>query len=305
MLAGLVPEIVDRLTRKYPQIYCRVTQVATLLHHYEGLLEREVDVLIGRVPQPQDAANDSTDRRSPVQRAHSGGGPGSTAAGCAAAASIWLNWSMSPGYFRHPILWSDVYWWICSERVDCRFEEPRVYPAPQGRLRSRRREQRQLLYLLRPGYLHLHQDACRFPFHGNRHERLIGRHALSALRPHHRHTRRCARTSHGLVAALPQRLVGRLRLLCDDGGRRSVFTLDAGDGRLGVAGCRCRRSRSRSGRSAVRQHDRRVRWRRSLSLRHGRKRPQHDQNKKQRGWSHVESTTEPPVGRPVSRVPPA
>ena len=51
----------DRLTRKYPRIYCRVTQVATLLHHYEGLLEREVDVLIGRVPQPQDAANDSTD----------------------------------------------------------------------------------------------------------------------------------------------------------------------------------------------------------------------------------------------------
>ena len=61
MLAGLVPEILDRLTRKYPRIYCRVTQVATLLHHYEGLLEREVDVLIGRVPQPQDAANDSTD----------------------------------------------------------------------------------------------------------------------------------------------------------------------------------------------------------------------------------------------------
>jgi DNA-binding transcriptional LysR family regulator len=59
MLAGLVPEIVDRLTQKHPRMFFRVTQVATLLHHYQALLEREVDILIGRVPD--DDANEHVD----------------------------------------------------------------------------------------------------------------------------------------------------------------------------------------------------------------------------------------------------
>jgi DNA-binding transcriptional LysR family regulator len=59
MIAGLVPAIVDRLSRKHPRIFVRVTLVPTLLHHYQALLEREVDILIGRVPH--DAAPDRID----------------------------------------------------------------------------------------------------------------------------------------------------------------------------------------------------------------------------------------------------
>jgi DNA-binding transcriptional LysR family regulator len=50
MSAGLLPAIVDKMSRQYPEIFFRVTQVPTNLHHYQPLLEREVELLLGRLP---------------------------------------------------------------------------------------------------------------------------------------------------------------------------------------------------------------------------------------------------------------
>jgi hypothetical protein len=49
------------------------------------------------------------------------------------------------------------------------------HPAWQSRLRSRRQQQRQLLHLLRPAQLRLHEDAGGVPFDGYRPQRLINR----------------------------------------------------------------------------------------------------------------------------------
>jgi DNA-binding transcriptional LysR family regulator len=50
MSAGLLPAIVDKLSQQYPRIFFHVVQVPTNLHHYRPLLERDVEILIGRVP---------------------------------------------------------------------------------------------------------------------------------------------------------------------------------------------------------------------------------------------------------------
>jgi DNA-binding transcriptional LysR family regulator len=48
--AGFLPAIVDKLSRQYPLIFFHVTQVLTNLNRYRPLLERDVEILIGRVP---------------------------------------------------------------------------------------------------------------------------------------------------------------------------------------------------------------------------------------------------------------
>jgi DNA-binding transcriptional LysR family regulator len=51
MLAGLLPAIFEKLSRQYPLIFFHVTQVPTDLNRYRPVLEREVEILIGRVPK--------------------------------------------------------------------------------------------------------------------------------------------------------------------------------------------------------------------------------------------------------------
>jgi DNA-binding transcriptional LysR family regulator len=52
LVMGLVPAIIDRLSRQYPRIIFHVTRVPTDLQQYRTLREREVELLIGRLPRP-------------------------------------------------------------------------------------------------------------------------------------------------------------------------------------------------------------------------------------------------------------
>jgi DNA-binding transcriptional LysR family regulator len=118
MLAGLVPEIVDRLTQKHPRIFFRVTQVATLLHHYQALLEREVDILIGRVPD--DDANEHVDVETlfsePLLVAAGINSPWLRRRRIELAELVDETWILPP-----PELWSGSWWTNCSAHAGCRF----------------------------------------------------------------------------------------------------------------------------------------------------------------------------------------
>jgi DNA-binding transcriptional LysR family regulator len=52
MVAGLVPTIIDRMSRRYPRILFNVTRVFTDLQQYRTLRDRDVELLIGRLPKP-------------------------------------------------------------------------------------------------------------------------------------------------------------------------------------------------------------------------------------------------------------
>jgi len=51
MVAGLIPSVIDRLSRQYPQISFKVTEAESVLHQYRALREREVEFVIGRLPR--------------------------------------------------------------------------------------------------------------------------------------------------------------------------------------------------------------------------------------------------------------
>ena len=51
MVAGLIPAVIERLSRKYPRITFHVTEAESVLHQYRALREREVEFVIGRLPQ--------------------------------------------------------------------------------------------------------------------------------------------------------------------------------------------------------------------------------------------------------------
>ena len=51
MAAGLLPAIVDRLSRKYPKILLEVSHFGALASDFAQLRERGVDLLLGRMPQ--------------------------------------------------------------------------------------------------------------------------------------------------------------------------------------------------------------------------------------------------------------
>jgi DNA-binding transcriptional LysR family regulator len=51
MVMGLVPAIIDRLSRQYPRINYHVMRVQTDLQQYRHLREREVELVIGRLPR--------------------------------------------------------------------------------------------------------------------------------------------------------------------------------------------------------------------------------------------------------------
>ena len=49
IVAGLLPALLDRLTKKYPRVTFHVTESSTVSAQYRNLREREVDLLIGRL----------------------------------------------------------------------------------------------------------------------------------------------------------------------------------------------------------------------------------------------------------------
>src|SRR5262245_2068714 len=51
MVAGVIPAIINRLSRKYPRLVFQVTIVSPGLGQYRALREREFELLIGRIPR--------------------------------------------------------------------------------------------------------------------------------------------------------------------------------------------------------------------------------------------------------------
>jgi len=52
LMAGLVPAIIEQFSRRYPQIRLHVLHANTALLQFEELRERNVDLLLGRMPRP-------------------------------------------------------------------------------------------------------------------------------------------------------------------------------------------------------------------------------------------------------------
>jgi DNA-binding transcriptional LysR family regulator len=52
MAAGLVPAVVDRVSRQYPRLVINVLQAATVPLQYAALRERKVDLILGRMVTP-------------------------------------------------------------------------------------------------------------------------------------------------------------------------------------------------------------------------------------------------------------
>ena len=51
LAAGLVPKVIDRLLRRYPKIFVRVSLVDTATVEFRELRDRNVDLLLARVPE--------------------------------------------------------------------------------------------------------------------------------------------------------------------------------------------------------------------------------------------------------------
>lgn len=51
LAAGLVPEVIDRVVRRYPQIFVRVMLANPTTLEFRELRERDVDLLLARVPE--------------------------------------------------------------------------------------------------------------------------------------------------------------------------------------------------------------------------------------------------------------
>jgi DNA-binding transcriptional LysR family regulator len=52
MMAGLVPEVIDRLSRRYPRMVFKITQAPGIRQQYHDLRERSVDLVLGRIADP-------------------------------------------------------------------------------------------------------------------------------------------------------------------------------------------------------------------------------------------------------------
>lgn len=52
MIEGLLPVVIDRLSRQYPKIYFQVTFSPNMAYQYDELRARRLDLILGRVPQP-------------------------------------------------------------------------------------------------------------------------------------------------------------------------------------------------------------------------------------------------------------
>jgi DNA-binding transcriptional LysR family regulator len=50
MMAGLFPAVIERLSKQYPRFVFHVTQISTDLPQYRALRERDVELIVGRLP---------------------------------------------------------------------------------------------------------------------------------------------------------------------------------------------------------------------------------------------------------------
>jgi DNA-binding transcriptional LysR family regulator len=58
MTAGLVPAVIDRLSRQFPRLVFNVRQAPTLLLQYEDLRARNIDLILGRMVTPIESEDD-------------------------------------------------------------------------------------------------------------------------------------------------------------------------------------------------------------------------------------------------------
>jgi DNA-binding transcriptional LysR family regulator len=54
MIAGLIPAVINRLSRQYPRLVFQVTMISPGLGQYRALREREIELFIGRAPPAED-----------------------------------------------------------------------------------------------------------------------------------------------------------------------------------------------------------------------------------------------------------
>jgi DNA-binding transcriptional LysR family regulator len=52
MLVGLIPAVIDRLSRQYPRMLFHIVQAPGVIHQYRDLRERNVDLILGRIVEP-------------------------------------------------------------------------------------------------------------------------------------------------------------------------------------------------------------------------------------------------------------
>jgi DNA-binding transcriptional LysR family regulator len=58
MIAGFVPAVIDRFTRRYPRVVLEVFPLLTFADQYKELRERTIDLILGRVTVPTRQTND-------------------------------------------------------------------------------------------------------------------------------------------------------------------------------------------------------------------------------------------------------
>jgi len=97
MTAGLVPAVIDRLSRQFPRLVFNVMQARTLALQYRDLRERSVDLILGRMVMPiaDEDLNVETLFDDPLFVV-----AGVDSNGHGAAKSTLPNWSMNRGAFR-------------------------------------------------------------------------------------------------------------------------------------------------------------------------------------------------------------
>jgi DNA-binding transcriptional LysR family regulator len=58
MLGGFVPAVIDRFTRLYPKVVFEVVPLSTFADQYKELRDRTIDLIVGRMVQPMQRADD-------------------------------------------------------------------------------------------------------------------------------------------------------------------------------------------------------------------------------------------------------
>ncbi len=104
IVAGLLPAIIDQMSRQYPQILFHVIRIPTDMQQYRALRDRQVELLIGRLPKPATEKDLDIDAifDEPILVA-----AGSRVRGYADARSTWLSWLTNRGYYRNSTTWSE------------------------------------------------------------------------------------------------------------------------------------------------------------------------------------------------------
>ena len=99
LACGLVPHVIERLSRRYPQILIHAVVADPTTLEFRELRERRVDILLARVPE---VVVDEDIELDIFTRMRTSSSPARKALGHAAATSLWPSWWTSLGCFRMP-----------------------------------------------------------------------------------------------------------------------------------------------------------------------------------------------------------